>query len=140
MYPNNMNMNMNMPNSTTPVAPYYWGQQNYNAPHYDIIKVNGENGANAFNLGPNSKVLLLDETAPIVWFVQTDGAGYKTVTPYSITPYQPIPPVDVNDLAARLQALEEKVNAKSNSGTSNKNAKRQSNTNVAAGTTVAEQP
>ena len=32
-----------------------------NFPHYDIIKVKGQNGAEAFQMAPNSKVLLLDE-------------------------------------------------------------------------------
>lgn len=76
----------------------------------EIVKVNGENGARAFQLAPNSSVLLLDENNPIVWLVQTDGAGYKTVSPFSITPYQPAPPVDLNDLKSRLERLEAKVN------------------------------
>jgi len=93
-------------------------------PHYDIIKVKGQNGAEAFQMSPNSKILLLDENDPLVWFVQTDGAGYKTVTPYSITPFQPAPPVDLNSLEQRLSALEEKINAKSYNGT---NKQRKSN-------------
>ena len=80
----------------------------------EITKVNGRNGAEAFMLAPNSSVLLLDETAPIVWLAQSDGAGYKTVTPYSITPYQPEPPVDVGGLEARVKRLEDMLNAKSN--------------------------
>ena len=47
-----------------------------------IVHVNGENGARTFQMLPNSDVLLLDDTAPIVWLAQTDGAGYKTITPY----------------------------------------------------------
>ena len=89
-----------------------------NLPHYNIIQVKGQNGADAFQMAPNSKVLLLDEDNPLVWFVQTDGAGYKTITPYTITPYQPAPPIDINSLNQRLTALEEKINAKSYSGTS----------------------
>ena len=61
-------------------------------------------------MGPNCSALLLDDTDPIVWLVQTDGAGYKTVSPFSIAPYQPAPPVDVNSLAERITRLEEKVN------------------------------
>ena len=80
----------------------------------EIIRVNGENGARAYQLAPNSSALLLDEGAPIVWLVQSDGAGYKTVTPYSITPYQPEPPVDVGGLEARVKRLEELIDAKSN--------------------------
>lgn len=49
---------------------------NNNLPHYEIIRVNGKPGVDAFQMGPNSSVILVDETAPIVWFVRTDGAGY----------------------------------------------------------------
>lgn len=85
------------------------------APRQEIIRVNGENGARAFQMAPNSNAILLDETAPLVWVVQTDGAGYKTVTPYNITPYQAEPPVDVKALDERIRRLEETVNAKSDS-------------------------
>ena len=95
-----------------------------NFPRYEIIKVKGQNGAEAFQMAPNSQVLLLDENDPLIWFVQTDGAGYKTATPYSIAPYQPAPPVDLNSLEQRLSALEEKINAKSYNGT---NKQRKSN-------------
>ena len=47
----------------------------------EVVKVNGKNGVNAFQLAPNSSALLLDTTASIVWLVQTEGAGYKTSTP-----------------------------------------------------------
>ena len=76
----------------------------------EITRVNGRNGAEAYQLPPNSSGLLLDETAPIVWLAQTDGAGYKTLTPYSITPYQPAPPVDVQSLEERVKRLEELLN------------------------------
>lgn len=51
---------------------------------YEIVHVNGKNGADAFQMAPNSNNLLLDDTAPIVWLVQTDGAGYKSLTPFDI--------------------------------------------------------
>ena len=76
----------------------------------EITRVNGRNGAEAFQLPPNSSTLLLDETAPIVWLAQTDGAGYKTLAPYSISPYQPAPPVDVQSLEDRVKRLEEMIN------------------------------
>ena len=106
----NMNMNMNMNVN--------------NFPRYNIIKVSGKNGADAFQMAPNSQVLLLDENDPLIWFVQTDGAGYKTISPYAITPYQPSPQIDLNTIEQRLTALEEKINAKSYSGT---NKQRKSN-------------
>ena len=76
----------------------------------EIIKVNGENGARAFQMMPNSSALLLDETNPIVWLVQTDGAGYKTATAYTITPYQPESKVDVISLESRISRLERIIN------------------------------
>ena len=82
-------------------------------PKVDIVRVNGENGAKAYQMPPNSNILLLDESAPIVWLVQTDGAGYKTTTPYKITPFKPEPPVDVKSLEDRIKKLEELVNVKS---------------------------
>jgi len=75
-------------------------------------------------MGPNSKILLLDEHEPIVWLVQTDGAGYKTVKPYNVTPREVPPPVNINSLEERIAALEEKINVKSNSRGANKAAKR----------------
>ena len=84
----------------------------------EVIKVAGRPGVDAFQMAPNSSVLLLDETAPIVWLVTTDGAGYKTPTPYSISPYQPEPEIDVKALVERVEKLEGLINAKSDSPSS----------------------
>ena len=79
---------------------------------HEIVKVNGKNGAEAFQMAQNSSILLLDETAPIVWLKTTDGAGYPTLTPYTISPYQPEPEVNVKSLEERITAIEEIINAK----------------------------
>lgn len=84
-----------------------WGG---NLQRTEIVRVNGENGARAFQLAPNSSVLLLDETAPLVWLAQTDGAGYKTVTPYTIAPYQAAPAPDYGSLEGRIKRLEDMLN------------------------------
>ena len=79
------------------------------------VKVNGRPGAEAYQLAPNSDKLLLDSSAPIVWLVQTDGAGYKTLTPYDIVPHKETKPEDVyKTLEDRIAKLEEVVNGKSN--------------------------
>ena len=77
-----------------------------NYQRHDIIRVNGKGGAEAYQLMPNSSVLLLDETQPLVWLKTTDGAGYPTLTPYTITPYEPEKPVDVKSLEERLARVE----------------------------------
>lgn len=79
-----------------------------------ITRVNGRNGADAFRMAPNSSILLMDENDPIVWMKQTDGAGYATVTPYTVSPYQAAPPVDVSSLEERVKRLEDTINGKSN--------------------------
>lgn len=56
------------------------------------------------SLAPNSSVLLLDINDPIVWFVSTDGAGYKTCMPYQITPYKAASESSIEELIAKLNA------------------------------------
>ena len=80
-------------------------------PRREVIKVNGENGARAFPMGANSSALLLDENGVIVWLVTTDGAGYKTVAPFDISPHQTAPAPDFGSLEARITRLEERINA-----------------------------
>lgn len=88
-----------------------------------VPEVTGRAGAEAFQLGADSSVLLLDNTAPIVWLVKTDGAGYKSLVPYDIKPHEEIKPEDhFKDLETRIAKLEEAVNGKPNTS----NAKRKS--------------
>lgn len=79
------------------------------APHYEVNKVHGENGADAFQMGPNSSVLLLDETAPIIWFVQTDSAGYKTKTPYDISLHIPEPSPEMKTMDERFASIDKRL-------------------------------
>ena len=79
-------------------------------PQMQVIRVRGENGANALQMGPNSSALLLDEVDPIVWFVQTDGAGYKTVTPYDIVTHTPEPSMETK-IDERFEAFDKRLKA-----------------------------
>lgn len=81
--------------------PFYSGQ---------ITRVNGENGARAFQMLPNSSSILLDENDPLIWLCITDGAGYKTIKAYTIAEYVPKPQPDFNALMERISRLEERVN------------------------------
>ena len=89
-----------------------------------VVEVTGRAGADAYQLGPDSSILLLDNTAPIVWLVKTDGAGYKTLVAYDISPHAEEKPVDhYKELEDRIVKLEETVNAKQSDTT---NARRKS--------------
>ena len=81
-------------------------QQIQQQPAQEVVKVNGENGARAYPMGANSSALLLDSSGLLVWLVTTDGAGYKTVSPYDITPHQAAPAPDYNSLEQRISRLE----------------------------------
>lgn len=72
-----------------------------------IIKVNGRGGAEAYQMMPNSQVLLLDETQPILWLKQTDGAGYPSLNAYDIKPHEEKPLPDMQSLEERITKIEE---------------------------------
>ena len=78
-------------------------------PQMQVTRVNGENGAKAYQIGANSSALLLDESGTMVWLVTSDGAGYKSVSAYDIVPHQTIPAPDYGNLETRIQKLEEIV-------------------------------
>ena len=81
-----------------------------------VTKVNGRAGADNYQLPPNSDDILLDMNDPVIYFVQTDGAGYKTITSYDISIHKDVNPQDqFKALEDRIIKLEEEVrNGKSN--------------------------
>ena len=118
------------------VNPYLGAQRPYQQqPRQEVIKVNGENGARAFQMPANSSALLLDESGVIVWLVTTDGAGYKSVAPFDISPHEAAPAPNYNDLETRITRLEEMM-INGTSGNSS-NAQR---TEYTAFTDAADRP
>nr|DAW47950.1 MAG TPA: hypothetical protein [Caudoviricetes sp.] len=106
-----------------PYANRYNAMTAQQAPKYEVIHVNGENGAQALQMAPNSSVIVMDDTAPMVWLCQTDGAGYKTARAFDITPHQAAPAVNIADIDARLTRLEDLYNAKSDESIAKKHIK-----------------
>lgn len=76
-----------------------------------IDRVHGEAGVDQYQMAPNSDVLLLDETAPMIWFVQTDAAGYKIKHPYDIIPHEKKEEPSVSSIEEKYNALEERLRA-----------------------------
>ena len=112
------------------INPYLNVQQPFRQqPRQEVVKVNGENGARAFPLGANSSALLLDESGTIVRLVTTDGAGYKTVAPFDITPHEAAPEPNYNDLESRVTALERMMNNGTSGNSSD--AQRENSTDAA---------
>jgi hypothetical protein len=80
------------------------------APQMQVTKVNGEGGANAFSMGPNSSAILLDASGTMIWAITTDGAGYKTVMAYDIIPHKSQETVTFEGLESRIKRLEDMIN------------------------------
>ena len=100
-------------NYINPVYNPYGFSQQFQQPvpaQQQVTRVNGENGARTYQLGPNSSALLLDESGLMVWVVTSDGAGYKTVQAYDISPHQAEKAPDYGSLENRIKKLEEIIN------------------------------
>lgn len=131
----NFNVNQAMPQMVPQQIP-----QQQQAQVYVVTKVKGLEGANAFPMGPNQQVFLLDETGLVAYYKETDAMGRVSIAPYyynSPNAMQPKTekPVEiqndeksdrVSDLQKELDALKERTavlercitHGKSNSGQS----------------------
>lgn len=99
------------PNFNNPYTPQF-NMQNI-TPKNEVVRVNGRNGAETYQLPPNSSILLLDTSAPIIWLKTTDGAGYPSLQAYGITPIKENN--YTKSIEDRLTRLEEIVNAEPDS-------------------------
>ena len=88
-------------------------------PQQQVLQVDGKASIDTIQLAPNSSLLAMDRTAPIVWLCVSDGIGKVTSTPYDITLHQDKPPIDAESIEQRLAMLEKtmaemegKVNAR----------------------------
>jgi hypothetical protein len=79
-------------------------------PQRQAEMINGINGAQAYQIGPNSSAWILDKSGKISWMITTDAAGYKTIQAYDVVPHQDAPEPDYGTLENRIKKLEEIVN------------------------------
>lgn len=82
-------------------------------PAQQVIQVAGRQSIDTLQMAPNSSVLIMDTSAPIVWLCVSDGLGKVTATAYDITPHQDTPPFDIaafaDSVEGRLKILENKI-------------------------------
>lgn len=95
-------------------------QQNYQPtmPQQQILQVNGKASIDTIRMSPNSSLLALDTSAPIVWMCVSDGVGAVTATPCDIKVHEEKQAPDLEDRIRAIEnsiaEMEEKINAKSN--------------------------
>ena len=75
-------------------------------PQQQIIQVNGKASVDTMQLAPNSSLLAMDTSAPIVWLCMSDGIGKVTATPYDIVLHKETPPPDIKSFEERLSNIE----------------------------------
>ena len=106
----------------SPYIGYNWNVQP-KAPVYHAEPIHGANAAWQFPMAPGSEIYLPDADEDIIWWIRTDQNGIRTVQPFDVVLHEEPKPVDTQDLAARLAAVEEWINGKQNKS----NAKRSNN-------------
>ena len=127
-------MNMNMNNSQTSFPTNMWGQYTQRLPVYQAAPIHGKNAAWQFPMGPNSEIYLPDADQNIIWWIRTDNQGNRSVQPFDVTPHKEPEPIDIDNIIARLGAVEEWINAKSNKPNAKRNHNNNSNPAVDATT------
>ena len=121
-----MNNNNNMVMGNASFSPYYnnmptWPQQQQQrAPVYHAEPIHGEAAAWSFPIS-GGEIWLPDADRDIIWWIRIDQNGNKYVKPFDVSPHEEKPPVDTNDLAARLTAVEEWINGKQNKSNAKRN-------------------
>ena len=114
----------------SPYAGYNWNMQR--APVYKAEPIHGENAAWAFPIG-GGDIWLPDADRDIIWWIRIDQNGNKQVLPFDVKPHEEPKQADMNEILARLGAVEEWINGKQNKS----NAKRNAANNAAAVTTTS---
>lgn len=102
-------MNNVTPNTPMPsmMSPYQVPQNTNKLPPQQILQANGKGSIDALQMSPNSSVLIMDSTSPIVWMCISDGLGNVSSTPYDISPHIDKPPVSMDNLEQRLSTIED---------------------------------
>ena len=101
-------------------------------PTYKADPIHGENAAWQFPMGPNSEIYLPDADEDIIWWIRTDANGMRQVIGFDVILRKKPEPVDTNDLAARLTAVEEWINGKQNKSNAKRSAVPATTSSVAA--------
>ena len=135
---NQPQQNNNMMMGQAQFNPYFGTQlpQNNNygrLPVYKADPIHGKEAAWAFPIG-GGEIWLPDADQDIIWWIRIDQNGNKQVLPFDVKPHEEPAPVDMNEILARLGAVEEWINGKQNKSNAKRSATVSANT---VGTTVA---
>lgn len=89
-------------------------------PTYRADPIHGENAAWQFPIG-GGEIYLPDADEDIIWWIRVDQNGAKQVTPFDVTLHKKADPIDMQQILARLGAVEEWINGKQNKSNAKRN-------------------
>jgi len=74
-----------------------------------VDRVNGRQGAEMYGMAPDSSALILDTNNPIIWFIQTDSAGFKSITQLDFVIHKDEPAQDIKNFDSRMNEFDERL-------------------------------
>lgn len=83
-----------------------------NEPVNNLIRVTGIDGAKAYQMQPNSTVVLFDSSEDLLYVKSTDGAGFPTIRTFSFSPIEQQEVAPTNDYISREEFEEFKKEIK----------------------------
>lgn len=104
-----------------PYNQYTWNVQPQRLPVYRADPIHGQNAAWQFPMGPNSEIYLPDADEDIIWWIRSDANGNKNVMAFDAKPHETPKQVDMEEINARLAAVEEWINGKQNKSNAKRN-------------------
>ena len=78
-------------------------------PPQQVLQVDGKASIDKIRMSPNSSLLALDRTAPIIWLCSSDGIGNVTATPFDYTKHEDEPEITMSSLQEQLDELKSSV-------------------------------
>lgn len=78
-------------------------------PPQQVLQVDGRASVEKIRMAPNSTLLALDRTNPIIWFCSSDGVGNVTATPFDYTKHEEEPEISMSSLQSQLNDLKTSV-------------------------------
>ena len=78
-------------------------------PPQQVLQANGKTSVDSIRLSPNSSVLVMDTTAPVVWLCVSDSLGNVSATPYDIKAHEEPITCENQSVEDRLAVIEENI-------------------------------
>lgn len=124
-----------------PYQPYFQSKQQNKLPPQQALKANGKTSIDMLEMSPNSDVLIMDTTAPRVWYCVSDGLGNVKATPYRVTVETDLTePSSIEERLSKLEATLSEMEGKINESYVKQSESKQGNHEYKAGQGLNEHP